>query len=134
MFEKKSNYQNALKPKLIKLQNFEDVRGRLTSINFQEIGFSISRVFTILCFDPELSRGEHAHKSCWQFLFSEAKSFQITYKNLDATGIVNVDQGSGLLVPPWNWIRIKFKNEGDLVVVICSDIYDEDDYINSEPN
>jgi hypothetical protein len=45
-----------------------------------------------------------------------------------------VDQGSGLLVPPWNWISIKFENKGDLVVVICSDIYDKNDYIKSEPN
>lgn len=126
-------YQKAIKPKLIKLQNFEDLRGRLTSIDFQEIDFQIKRVFTILCFDPKMLRGEHAHKTCWQFLYSEAESFEVTYKNLDETETVRVGRGSGLIIPPWNWISVRFENKGDLVIVICSEVYDPNEYVKSEP-
>ena len=53
-------------PYRISITNVNDSKGSLTSVSAKDIPYEIKRVFTITVKSPNLERGGHAHKGCWQ--------------------------------------------------------------------
>jgi len=40
----------------------------------------------------------------------------------------------GVLIPPYNWTQVHFKEKNSALYVLASQPYDPNDYIYSEPN
>lgn len=115
----------------ISLPNFSDYRGDLTVAELNdELPFEVKRVFWNHNVPEGKSRGAHAHKKLQQLLVAVHGSF-----------VVNVDDGTeqysvvldnpreGLLVEAGEWSSEDYFSPGAVCLVLCSDHYDESDYI-----
>lgn len=127
-------YKETHSPYLINFKKFEDLRGVLQTLELSEIGFNIKRVFTIKSHNDELTRGNHAHKKCWQFIFPESNYLHLEYKNTLESKNIKVCVGEGIIIPPWNWCSIKFPSKHTTAIVLCSEPYDPEEYITEKPN
>ena len=126
-------YKPAKEPKLYEFNVHDDQRGSLSVQDFSDFPVSFSRLFVINSFAPSLKRGGHAHKKCWQFLFTSHSGVIVTISNKNSTNTIELRRDMGLLVPPYNWLEIEFsKSESDLNV-LASESYDPGDYIYSRP-
>jgi len=96
------------------------------------IPYPMKRVFTVLANAGEL-RGQHAHKACSQILVC-----------LSGEIIVHCDDGLGgtcshalrrdtqaLLVPPGIWASEEYRIDNSVLLVLCDQGYDPDDYIRN---
>lgn len=127
-------YLETKNPEKFNFEIYNDNRGLLVALDLKTIPFVVRRVFTIKGNGGEITRGGHAHKECWQFLYPSATGVKVHYINLHAAGIVDLSLGNGLLVPPFNWIEITIPNENVTVSVLASHSYNKDDYLYNLPN
>lgn len=120
-----------MRSRFIDIPNFGDHRGDLAVVEaMKEIPFEVKRVFWSYNVPDGKSRGAHAHKELRQFIIA-----------VNGTFTVNVDDGKeqrgfmldsprvGLLVEPGEWSSEDYFSEGAVCLVLCSDSYDESDYI-----
>lgn len=120
-----------MRSRFIDIPNFGDYRGDLAVVEaMKEIPFEVKRVFWSYNVPDGKSRGAHAHKELRQFIIA-----------VNGTFTVNVDDGKeqrgflldsprvGLLVEPGEWSSEDYFSEGAVCLVLCSDSYDESDYI-----
>jgi len=127
-----SDYKLSEPPKLVELESYSDFRGDLLSLELSKFDFGFCRFFMISFSSTDISRGEHAHKKCAQFLFS-ASGFNVLSLNLGGIKNFQILPGWGLLVPPYNWIQISSKVPDCKIVVLASEPYDPADYIKERP-
>jgi hypothetical protein len=126
-------YLDTTNPFLLQGILIDDSRGRLISLESLGAVFSIKRSFTITSSEASLVRGGHAHKACWQLIYPIFHSLEIVFKNKHDSGMVLLSAGEGLIVPPYNWIEIKFLKAMDCAVVLASENYSTWDYIYEKP-
>jgi len=110
---------------------FEDLRGSLSVGEFpQQVPFVPKRYF--VCFDVPGKdvRGEHAHRSCHQFLVCLRGSLSVVVDDGRSSEEIVLDRPSlGLHVPPMIWaVQYQYSADG-LLLVFASDLYDPADYI-----
>jgi len=114
---------------LLPLPSFPDVNGVLVVTSAQARPFDIARAFTIHA-DAGMVRGQHAHRSCSQFLVCVAGSFRISVSNGVLNSEVNLDSpDAGLLIPPHIWASEQATSDGSVLLVLCDMEYDEVEYI-----
>lgn len=110
-----------------------DLRGSLT---FGERGnplpFAPQRYFLVFDVPGEEVRGEHAHKTCGQYLVCIRGACSVVVDDGETRAEVRLDSPSlGLYVPPLVWaIQYKY-TRGSELLVLASDVYDPDDYIRN---
>ena len=116
---------------LVELPHFLDGSGNLTVLEGEgKIPFPIKRVFIVHAQAGEV-RGQHAHRSCSQFMICSSGSVEVVIHNgvdeitylLDAPNI-------GLMVPPALWAQEIYREAGSVLTVLCDMHYDPDDYIH----
>ena len=110
----------AEKPRLIRLDTFTNRSGALTVV--EKAPFDIKRAFWL--HDISGWRGGHGHKKCEQLIVSLHN--RILIKSGDMQWQL-LGPCTGLYVPPGNQIDIF--GPGAVVLVLCSEYYDEDDYV-----
>ena len=118
----------------IQLHGVRDDRG---SLKIAESGvhvpFEIRRVFTIS--DCEDARGGHAHRKCHQLIICPLGSFRLFV--IDAHGkeqekwVTSWRDDMAHHVPPMHWLTLSGFEPKTVVVVLCSHLYDESDYITN---
>lgn len=121
-----------MKPFLLKLSRFPDIRGQLLSFDLMVLPFQVKRLFTICVNSNRFSRGGHAHKVCWQALIPTDSSIEVEVTNLQGTSNFFLGPGQCLVVPPLTWLTVNFSRENSSIVVLASHEYDEDDYIRDK--
>jgi|LakMenEpi03Aug12_release.lakeMendotaPanAssembly.Ray.scaffolds.fasta_scaffold09487_12 hypothetical protein len=128
------NTQNSnFSPYIISITNVNDSKGSLTSVSDADIPYEIKRVFAITVTSPNLERGGHAHKVCWQTIAPlQGRILMFVSSNRENSEFL-IDKGEALVVPPENWILLKFEEVGDSAMVFASEYYDELDYIFEKP-
>lgn len=117
--------------KLIHLKHVEDMRGNLCAAEWhQDLPFVPCRVFYIYDVPGSQVRGEHAHKSCHQFLVCLHGSVAVIVDDGEKREEYILDQPwLGLYMPPLTW-GIQYKYSIDAVLmVLASHEYDSLDYI-----
>jgi hypothetical protein len=124
---------NKLYPYRISITNVNDSKGSLTSVSANDIPYEIRRVFAITVNSPNLERGGHAHKVCWQTIVPLERAILISSINKFENSEFLISQGEALVIPPENWILLKFEEVGQSAIVFASDYYDELDYIFEKP-
>ena len=116
---------------LIDIPSFSDIRGNLSVMEFEKVlPFPVRRLFyTYGVYSGEV-RGEHAHKSCEQFLIAVHGSLHVIVDDsVNREEYVLDSPRKGLHLPAGCW-GIQYKHSPDCVLLVCaSETYAPDDYI-----
>ncbi|HCL86366.1 MAG TPA: isomerase [Comamonadaceae bacterium] len=108
-----------------------DMRGNLSVGEFErDIPFPAKRYFLVFDVPSEKTRGEHAHRSCHQFLICVKGSCAVVVDDGKSRCEVSLESPDlGLHLPPMTW-GIQYKYSADAVLLVfASHFYDADDYI-----
>lgn len=117
--------------KIIKLPVISDLRGDLSFAEIkQHLPFTPKRYFIVFNVQSREVRGEHAHKKLSQFLVCIVGQCSVMLDDGTHKEEYLLDSpGKGVLIPPMVW-GVQYKYSDDAVLlVLASDIYDENDYI-----
>ena len=116
----------------IDIQNLIDGRGRLTVFeNAKLLPFTVKRIYLLSDVSQGSIRGQHAHKSLQQFVmcvqgaFSLKVSDGVNYQSLDLSA-----DGPGYFIDKGMWRELSNFHNGSIALVLASESYDADDYIN----
>lgn len=122
------------KPYFIKLLSYPEYNGTLMPFYINSSfpkGFKLRRMF-LLYGKSKHFRADHAHKKCSQIIVPLKGSIkvEITNKLLKKNVTLNIKNKKLLVVPPYNWIKIIFKNNNDSLLTLCDYKYDKKEYIS----
>lgn len=108
-----------------------DPRGNLSFIEGGcHVPFAIKRVFYVYDVPGGACRGAHAHKTCTEILIAIAGSFDVHLSDGREEMILTMNKSNrGVVVPPGLWLSTHNYTTGTVCLVLCSDYYDEGDYI-----
>jgi acetyltransferase-like isoleucine patch superfamily enzyme len=121
--------------KLYRLPLFRDLRGSLAVAEYGKgLPFEPKRTFIVFDVPSRETRGEHAHKTLHQFLICVKGEVSVLVDNGAARAETRLDSpGMGLLLPARVW-GTQYKFSADAVLmVLASDVYDDNDYIRDYP-
>jgi acetyltransferase-like isoleucine patch superfamily enzyme len=116
---------------LHKLKRVEDIRGNLLVGEFmRELPLVPARFFTIFDVPGTRVRGEHAHRSCEQFLVCLRGRCSIVVEDGQNREEIPLDSSDfGAYICPMIWTTLyKFSSDA-ILLVFASAFYDPDDYI-----
>ena len=107
--------------------------GSLSFFEFQkELSFEIKRIYYIYKFSEKNRRGFHAHKNLKQVMFCLQGKIEVEFNNGKETEKYLLDSPTKILVVEKGyWREFISLEEGSILCVGASDIYDEDDYIRN---
>jgi len=115
----------------VDIPEFLDIRGSLYVMNFTDLPFIPQRIFYIKDVPASEERGNHAHRSCHQILVALHGSVDIELINKN--GKFNhklLNPNLGLHIPPLNWGIQKNFQIGTVLLVLASEPYDKNEYVN----
>jgi dTDP-4-dehydrorhamnose 3,5-epimerase-like enzyme len=113
------------------LKHVYDSRGDLMVGHFEdEIPFRPKRFFTVFNVPESDIRGEHAHKSCQQFLICIKGSVVLTVDDGKQQKCITLNRPNlGVYIPSMIWgIQSQYSRDA-VLLVFASDAYDPKDYI-----
>ncbi len=116
---------------IVDIPNHADLRGSLAAAEVDDLlPFVPQRYFVVFDVPSQDVRGEHAHRTCAQFLTCLAGSLVVHLDDGHRRAEVTLDsRDRGLLIPPMVWAS-QFKYSADAVLlVLASHRYDPDDYL-----
>ena len=117
------------KPYLIDLPVFFDPNGSLVPIEFEAIPFAPVRVFFVSGRNGQV-RGHHAHRTCSQFLVAVSGRVEVTTESNAGSKTFDLnDMSRGLFIPPNIWAWQRYIGNYSALAVLCSEPFDEADYI-----
>jgi dTDP-4-dehydrorhamnose 3,5-epimerase-like enzyme len=95
------------------------------------IPFAIKRVYYIYgLINPDAIRGKHAHKNLEQVLFCINGTCEISLDDGEKSQAVVLNKPNvGLYLGKELWVTMKEFSDNCILLVLASDIYEEDDYI-----
>ena len=117
--------------KRIQFQSHGDERGQLIALEeFKDIPFRIKRVYYMYDTKEGVIRGKHAHKSLQQVLICVSGECKITLDDGSDSETISLDRPyEGVLVTNAMWREIYDFSPDAVLMVLASELYDEDDYI-----
>lgn len=120
-------------PKIITLTTHTDPRGDLTVIQDQ-LGYSIQRVYYIYNVGAGIERGGHRHKKTIQSLVAIKGSCDVycTTGESESTHTLNSPE-TCMIIDPSEWHTMSNFSEDCVLMVISSEKYDINDYIDEKP-
>jgi dTDP-4-dehydrorhamnose 3,5-epimerase-like enzyme len=119
-------------PQSISLPSFADWNGTLFVAENQDLPFDIARVFFITA--PRGSRrGGHAHKTCHQLLICCSGAIAVTTESVSSIKTETLlTVGESLYVPPMIWASQLFELDQTVLLVLCSETFNENEYIRDK--
>ena len=132
-----SHFKNRkVKYKIFDLETKGDDRGSLISLEQNKnTPFKIKRVYYIFNTEKDVRRGFHAHKNLKQVLICVSGSCKILVddgKNKENFLLNSSEQG--LLIKQMIWREMYDFSQDCVLMVVASELYDEDDYIRNYNN
>jgi UDP-2-acetamido-3-amino-2,3-dideoxy-glucuronate N-acetyltransferase len=116
---------------LHRLKDVADMRGSLSVGEFgRDIPFEVKRYFLVYDVPSVEIRGEHAHRTCKQFLIAAKGSVHVVADDGTNREQFVLDRpGLGLYLPPMTW-GIQYRYSPDaLLLVLASQHYESADYV-----
>ncbi|QGW80719.1 WxcM-like domain-containing protein [Variovorax paradoxus] len=113
------------------LRAVPDMRGSLSVGEFErDIPFKPLRYFLVYDVPTAETRGEHAHRTCHQFLIAVKGKVSVVADDGKRREEFKLDSPSiGVYLPPMTW-GIQYRYSADAVLLVfASDYYDNADYI-----
>jgi acetyltransferase-like isoleucine patch superfamily enzyme/dTDP-4-dehydrorhamnose 3,5-epimerase-like enzyme len=116
---------------LHRLKRVADIRGNLLVGEFvRELPFSPARFFVIFDVPGSRVRGEHAHRTCKQFLACLDGRCSVVVEDGRSREEILLDANDlGLNIPPMIWTTLYRFSSDAILLVFASAFYDPDDYI-----
>lgn len=118
--------------KWVEVPKFSDERGSLSFMEQNEhVPFNIKRLYYIYDVTEEETRGYHAHEELKQLVFSLNGQVEFVLddgRNRDSV-LLN-EPNKGLFIPSMIWREMKNFSPESVYLVVASEYYDEEDYIN----
>ncbi|MCM1483527.1 MAG: FdtA/QdtA family cupin domain-containing protein [Muribaculaceae bacterium] len=113
------------------IKHIDHANGSLAVIqNDTAFPFIIRRGFYIYDIPSDCNRGGHAHRATDQFIVAVSGSFRVTFTDgTDTREMILSRPYEGLYIPAGIWVQLDGFSSGSICMAICSDIYDEADYI-----
>lgn len=107
--------------------------GSLSFFEFKkELNFEIKRIYYIYKFSEQNRRGFHAHKNLKQVMFCPHGKIEVEFDNGKEKEKYLLDSPTKILVVEKGyWREFVSLEEGSILCVGASDIYDENDYIRN---
>ena len=104
-------------------------KGELEKWQLSE-AFITKEVFCVSSVPPGLTRGGHAHLSCSQVLIILNGKVRVTLEdNAGFKTLVMPDDTNVLTINPLTWSTQEYVAENSQLLVLCSESYDENEYI-----
>lgn len=121
------------KIKEVRLKEIKSPGGSLSFFEFQkEITFEIKRIYYIYNFSEQNRRGFHAHKKLKQVMFCPHGKIEVEFNNGKEKEKYLLDSPTKILiVEKGYWREFVSLEEGSILCVGASDIYDENNYIRN---
>lgn len=112
---------------IINLPSFTDDRGSLTVLE-KVLPIDVKRVYYM--YDITSKRGGHRHKKTMQALIALNGSCEVFVENTNKKETFVLDSNNKcLLVNPEDWHTMNNFSKGTILLVLASEYYDADDYI-----
>jgi UDP-2-acetamido-3-amino-2,3-dideoxy-glucuronate N-acetyltransferase len=109
---------------------YVDARGVLCPIELARVlDFPILRLFWVTRVPTGQERGGHAHRRCSQYLICMTGSIEVTATDGEETVGLMLEPGQAVLLKPGIWAAERYLSEDALLLVLCDQPYDPDDYI-----
>lgn len=100
--------------------------------NLLTVPFEVKRVYYLYDIPGGVSRGGHAHKNLQQLIVAVSGSFTVTIDDGDVKRSFTLNRPyQGLLVAPGIWRELSDFSSGSVCLVLASELYNQDDYINT---
>jgi dTDP-4-dehydrorhamnose 3,5-epimerase-like enzyme len=109
--------------------SYTDDRGTLVPIELSEIPFEVKRLFFVNNVPENVIRGNHAHFKTKQILICLTGKIEIILDDGNQKISHTLNQYEKILIPELVWDYITFKKENTSILVLCSSIFDPNDYI-----
>jgi dTDP-4-dehydrorhamnose 3,5-epimerase-like enzyme len=120
--------------KLLMLNTFSDNRGDLTVLQ-EEIGFIVRRLYYIYNVGSDIVRGGHRHRINKQALICISGSCKIFVNDSCAKVNYFLDQPDKcLILDPEDWHNMYEFSENAILLVLASELYDVNEYIDEPYN
>lgn len=121
------------KIKELKIKRIQSLGGSLSFFEKdKEIDFDIKRIYFIYEFSKENRRGFHAHKKLKQVMFCPYGKIQVEFTDGKIRQPYLLDDPTKILViEKGYWREFISLEEGSILCVGASDVYDEKDYIRN---
>lgn len=116
-----------------KLNYVKDLRGNLSVGEFlRDIPFEPKRYFLVFDVPSEKTRGQHAHRTCHQFLICVKGTCAVVVDDGEnRQEIPLTSPGQGVFMPAMTWgIQYKYSHDA-VLLVFASEYYDASDYIRN---
>ncbi len=115
-----------------KLTTHSDARGSLTIVEaLKDFPFKIDRAYWLHSVPEGAERGYHASRSCYEYLVAMSGSVEVVLENAEGRRTYMLSQkDEGLTVPPFTWIELKRFTSDAVLLVLASDGYRPETYIN----
>lgn len=114
------------------IQLHGDHRGKLGVFEFADLPFVPKRAFWISQVPTNETRGNHAHHHCQQFIVILQGTVEcLIITNQRAEKKEKLKIGDYVHLPAYHWITLDTFSLDAVVLVICSDVFDENDYIRT---
>jgi UDP-2-acetamido-3-amino-2,3-dideoxy-glucuronate N-acetyltransferase len=106
-------------------------RGQLSYGQFDEqIPFIPKRYFIVFDVPQGIERGGHAHRDVHQFLVCVTGSCSVAVDDGASKDEIILDgPARGVYIPPLVWAAQRNYSAGAVLLVLASDVYNEDEYI-----
>lgn len=120
--------------RVLALERFDDERGSLTPLAFDELGFAVARTFVVNA-PKGAVRGGHAHRRVRQVLLRASGSVEVEVRHAGAEARVTLDDACpALLVEAGVWARQTYLDDHAALVVFADGPYDASEYVHEVPD
>ena len=119
--------------KIFQFKDLGDERGNLVVIEGGiDIPFELKRVFYIYGSDCDVVRGQHANRRTKFILINVSGKSKVRITDGKEEYIVVLDKPRmGVYLPPMIWKDMYDFSEDSILLVLCSEHYDADEYIRN---
>jgi hypothetical protein len=116
--------------RLFRLPQSADGRGTLcVAEGAAHVPFPIQRVFFVYDIPEGATRGDHAHKTLHEILVGLTGAFDVDLDDGRQRRTVRIEPGLALHLVPMVWATQARFSAGTSYAVLCSHLYDPDDYL-----
>ncbi len=114
---------------VITLKSFEDHRGSLLPLEFENLPFEPKRIFIVNNVPLNDIRGNHSHYETKQLLICINGTVDVILHDGFSETIYSLTKNQQILIPELVWDSQKFTSENSEIIVLCSTNFNLDDYI-----